>query len=199
MELKRQIIYVPGLTDKTWHIRGGQRAALSLWRLSGVRARYFVADWANKNETYAAKRDRLIEMIDSFTAKGLTVSLVSVSAGSSLALSAFARRTDKVAAFVSICGMFKHPKAVDEAIFAFNPAFKPAMLAAEEDEHKLSKTERQKILVVRAAHDSYVPRIHGNIIGAHTTTIPTIGHVFTILMAISVFHGRILRFIKKAK
>jgi len=93
--------------------------------------------------------------------------------------------------------MIKHPKAVDEAVFAFNPAFKPAMLAAEEHEPQLNKTERKKILVVRAAHDSYVPTVHGYIAGAHTTTLPTMGHVFSIVMALTVFRWRILRFIKK--
>lgn len=196
--MKPYVMYVPGLTDKAWHIRSTQRAALALWRLSGVRARYFVADWADKHESYEHKLGRLTHLITSLHHKGYRVSLVGCSAGSSLALNAFAECRTMISSFVSICGMIKHPKAVDEAVFAFNKAFKPSMLAAAGNEALLTRADRDKILIVRAGHDSYVPAEHGAIAQAHTTTLPTIGHVFTIFMAITIFRRRILRFVKQA-
>jgi hypothetical protein len=163
-----------------------------------VRARYFIADWANKHESHQHKLARLIKLISSLHSKGYAVSLVAVSAGSSLAVSAFAARKNQIHSVVSICGMFKHPKAVDVAVFALSPAFKAAMAAAAKAELTLSVADRHKMLVVRAAHDSYVPNTHGHIAHAHTTTIPTVGHVFSIIMAITIFRRRILRFVKQS-
>src|SRR6185503_15030601 len=188
-------IYIPGLGDKKMYAFA-QRAALSLWRTSKVTPLYFVVGWADTRETYQHKLQRLLRAIDTAVAKGYTVSIVAASAGSSLALTALAERKRAVHRVVSICGKINHPHTVSDGLFAINPAFKDAMTVYAKIEPTLTAADRDKILIVRATRDSFVPAHDGEVAGAHTRTIHSMGHVFSIFMAITVFRRISLRFIK---
>jgi hypothetical protein len=190
------IIYVPGLADKI-HYTFGQRTALFLWRSSRVRPYYFVVDWVNKHESFERKLERLIQTIDHAKRQGQTISLVTCSAGSSLTLAAYVKRRAVIKSVVSICGKLYHPETVPRALYELNPAFKTALLRYPKVESELTNADRKKVLVVRAAHDSYVPQHDGHIAGAHITTIPSVGHVFSIMMALTIFRRRIIRFIQR--
>lgn len=194
--MKHFVIYVPGLGDKRLYA-GVQHVSLRLWRMSHVRAYYFLAHWAHSSETYKTKYHRLLKVIDDAIAEGHTVSLVGTSAGASLVLTAFAARKQKIHSVVTICGKLHNPGTVSQALFAMNPAFKESMAAYARIEHTLTPTDRKKILLARAARDAYVPASDGEVAGARTYIMPSAGHVFSVLMALTVFSRRILRFIKK--
>lgn len=190
------IIYVPGLADKL-NYSFGQRTALALWRLHRLRTQYFIADWANAHEPFAHKLQRLLQAIDAAKAKGYTVSLVAASAGSSLALDAFAARTTGIHRVLSICGKLHRPETVPKELLKVNPAFKASMDAYAGAEPKFTVADRLKILVVRASHDSYVPSADGHVTGASVYTMHSVGHVFSIFMALTVYQGVLIGFIKK--
>lgn len=193
--MKHYVVYVPGLADKL-NYSFGQRTALALWRTGGVIPYYFVVNWRDTAEIYEQKLARLLNTIDEAKAKGYTVSLVAASAGSGLALAAFAERTHDIHHVVSICGKLSRPDTVPPALFDINPAFKASMAAYPRMERRLSLADRKKILVVRATRDSYVPASDGEVKGAYAYTIHSIGHVFSIMLALTMYSGRIVRFVK---
>ena len=194
--MKHLVIYVPGLGDKRLYA-GALRTALALWRTSRVRTYYFVVKWADKSEHYDVKLQRLLDTIDDQVAKGYTVSLVAASAGSSLALTAYAHRKAKIHTVTSVCGKLHNPGAISEALFAINPAFRASLRAYERIESTLNQHDRKKVLIVRAWRDVYVPAEDGEVVGAHTHIQPTMGHVFSVIMALTFCRWPILRFIKR--
>lgn len=194
--MKHFVIYIPGLGDRKIYA-WTQKLALNLWRTSRVIPCYFVVGWADKHETYAQKRMRLIKTIDAATDNGYTVSIVAASAGSNLALTGLVARPHSVHRVVSICGKINHPETVKDAFFLLNPAFKDAMLASQKDIPDLTAATRKKILIVRATRDSFVPARDGEVEGAHIHVLHSIGHVFSIFMAITIFRHIALRFIKQ--
>lgn len=195
--MKHFVIYIPGLGDRKTYA-WAQKLALNLWRTSRIIPCYFVVGWADEHETYEQKRVRLIKTIDAAANNGYTVSIVAASAGSNLALAGLAARPHKVHRVVSICGKIKHPETVNKAFFTLNPSFKDAMMATTHIIPTLSTQERKKILIVRATRDSFVPARDGEVEGAHTHILHSMGHVFSIFMAITFFRRVTLRFIKAA-
>ena len=195
--MKHFVIYIPGLGDRKTYA-WAQKLALTLWRTSRVIPCYFVVGWADEHETYEQKRTRLLKTIDAAANNGYTVSIVAASAGSNLALSGLVARPNKLHRIVSICGKINHPETVNKAFFALNPSFKDAMLATQKDLTALSAAARKKILVIRATRDSFVPARDGEVPGAHTHVLHSVGHVFSIFMAITFFRHIALRFIKPA-
>ena len=193
--MKYFVIYVPGLGDKRVYA-GFQKAAVGLWRTSGVQPYYFLVHWANASETYDQKLQRLLKTIDTAHAKGYTVSLVAASAGASLILTALSKRKDKIHRAVAICGKLRNAGTVSEALFALNPAFKDSLQAYSRIEPTLTATDRKKILIARAARDVYVPAADGEVEGAATYVIPSMGHVVSVFMALTFFRRAILRFVK---
>jgi pimeloyl-ACP methyl ester carboxylesterase len=193
---RHYIIYVPGLADKTnYHI--GQRVALMLlWRTSHLHVFYFRPRWADTDEPFTAKRARLLETIDNAAERGFTVSIVTSSAGASLALCAFHERPQRVHKVVSICAKLHHPETVPKILFDANPAFRHSMAAYQRIEPSLTAAQRARILVVRAKRDSYVPSADGAVKGAHTYIMRSAGHVFSIFMALTVYRHKLIQFIK---
>lgn len=192
--MRHLIIYIPGLGDRKTYAFA-QKAALQLWRSRTVHTHYFTVGWADKHETYAQKQKRLVQLIDAKNGQGYTVSLVAASAGSNLALAAFAARTRSVHRVVSICGKIKYAETVNAALFALNPSFKTALGVSGKVLATLPSAARQKILTVRASRDSYVPARDGEVTGAHIHILHTMGHVFSIFLAITLFRRISLRFI----
>jgi hypothetical protein len=195
--VKHFVIYIPGLGDRKTYA-WAQKLALNLWRTSRVIPCYFVVGWADEHETYDQKRTRLIKTIDAAADNGYTVSIVAASAGSNLALTGLVARPNKIHRIVSICGKINHPETVNEAFFTLNPSFKEAMDVTKHVLPKLSDTSRKKILIIRATRDSFVPARDGEVEGAHTHLLHSVGHVFSIFMAITFFRRISLRFIKAA-
>lgn len=195
--MKHFVIYIPGLGDRKTYA-WAQKLALTLWRTSRITPCYFIVGWADEHETYEQKRTRLLKTIDAAADNGYTVSIVAASAGSNLALSGLAARPNSIHRVVSICGKINHPETVNAALFALNPSFKDAMRAVQKDLATLPAEQRKKILIVRATRDSFVPARDGEVPGAHTHALHSVGHVFSIFMAITIFRHISLRFIKAA-
>lgn len=195
--MKHFVIYVPGLGDTRLYA-SAQRGTVALWRTATLQPLYFAANWADANEPYTAKLERLLAIIDDAATTGHDVSLVASSAGSSLALNAFSQRTHAVHAVVSVCGKLNNPQSVGDDLFDKNPAFKESLQAYQHTESHLSPDDRNKILIVRASRDNYVPSSDGEVTGAHTYRLPTIGHAVSIFMALTFFRRTLLRFIREA-
>ena len=187
---KRAIIYVPGLGD---HNLAGQRLALTLWRRPGLRVEVCPMNW-NDKQPLEPKLRKVVNRIDWLATHGYAVSLVGVSAGANAAVHAFARRSDKVAKLVIICGAIQHPEEVGEDTKHENPAFWESMLALHAGVlDKLTDSERRKIVSFIPRSDDVVNPKNMRIEGCHIESLPTHGHVQSIAYAITVATRRVIK------
>ena len=194
---KHHIVYIPGLGDKL-NRRFGQATALALWRLNGVRPHYFVVGWADQNEDFEHKLQRLLERVDTLTNRGHTVSLVATSAGASLALIAFKKRVQSIHVVITICGKLNNLATVADAVYATNPAFKASLQRFAAIEPTLSANQRSRVLTVISKKDSLVPKGDSMLSGSKIEQLPTRGHLLTIFAALTWFRRRLINFIRAA-
>jgi len=186
----RIILYIPGLGD---HNLRGQRLVLAAWRRRGLRVEICQMNW-NDKQPFEPKLRKIIDRIDALVAQGHIVSLVGVSAGASAAVHAFARRSDKLAKLVLICGAIQHPEEVGEDTKRENPAFWESMLALHDGVlDKLTDIERRKIVSFVPKSDDVVNPKNMRIDGIGYESLPTHGHVQSIAYAITVGARRIIK------
>jgi alpha-beta hydrolase superfamily lysophospholipase len=193
---QHHIIYIPGLFDKL-NRRIGQATALALWRLNGIHPHYFVVGWANEQESFDAKLDRLLKRIDDLKAHGHHVSLVAASAGASLALVALHERPNELRAVVTICAMLRRPPNFDELIFATNPAVEGSLEHFALIESQIPPEVRKKILSAQPRDDKVIPVGEMHIPGAQVEQLPIRGHVAGIFTALTIFRRRLIAFIRR--
>lgn len=186
------IIYVPGLGDSKPH---AQQFIPGYWGLFGVTGYYLPIRWSSG--AFAPKLERLIGKIDELAAKGDRVSLVGTSAGASAVLVAYAARPDKVAGVVCICGKINHPETVEPWRFAENPAFKESLAQLQQVLPALDRAARARIMSIHPWYDDLVPVADTRIPGATEKTIPAIGHVFGIFVALVFCTPIIIKFLKR--
>lgn len=191
------VIYVTGLGDTRKY---GQRlAVLLLWRLYGFAPHFFESGWGNKAESFEDKLSRLLTLIDELTRKHQTVSIVGVSAGASLALHAYAVRTDKVHKVVCISGKIHHPEKMHSRIMEHNPAFKDSMYALPRSLSELSLADRRRIRSVYSDGDRTVPMEDSMIKDAEMELVGHKSHAPTIAYEISLGAWRNLRFLRSTR
>jgi pimeloyl-ACP methyl ester carboxylesterase len=187
------VIYVTGLGD---HDPRGQRLALKLWPLWGVKAELFQMNWAD-NESWQTKFDRLLRRIDSLTGKAESVALVGASAGAGAAINAFAARKDKLAGCVLIAGKVNNPDSIGQAYRRKNPAFVESAYEAPKSLLKLKDEDRARVLSRYGLMDEMVRRPDSVISGAVNQIVPSIGHFLTIALQITIGAPSFIRFLKK--
>lgn len=188
--MRHVIIYIPGLGDQNMF---GQHAAHYLWRLQGATVYTYPLAWADK-EPFAPKFERLLAYVDKLVAKGFQVSLVGVSAGATAALNVLAARPDTIHKVVLICGAVQHPEEVQEHTKQINPAFWESMLYLHAHSLKaLTPHEKQKIVSYIPQADEVVATKNMRIQGISYESLPTRGHVKSIVYAITVAAHRIIR------
>jgi len=186
----KYILYIPGLGD---HNLLGQRWALWLWRRPGLRTEICQMNW-NDKQPFEPKLQKILNRIDALTAQGHAVSLVGVSAGANAAVHAFARRSEKVAKLVLICGAIQHPEEVGEHTKRENPAFWESMLALHDGIlDKLTDSERRKIVSFIPHSDNVVNPKNMRIDGSSYESLPTHGHAQSIAYAITVAASRVIK------
>ncbi len=185
-------IYVPGLSD---HRSWSQEKALKHWRVADFE--YFPMGWAN-DESFSRKLSRLIKRIDDLYQKsGRPIVLMGASAGASAVLNAYVQRKDKVACVVVICGKIQRPGAIGDGYFRKNPSFKESVFSLQDSLKQLDKKDKAKILSVRAAIDGLIPARDTKISGVRNMVMPVISHLLGIAFALTLYKGRISRFIKR--
>ncbi|HZM64532.1 MAG TPA: hypothetical protein VFB59_05345 [Candidatus Saccharimonadales bacterium] len=190
--MTHHVIYVPGLGDYNSH---GQETVPAGWNKYGVVGHYNPMVW-NDKEPFAPKFQRLLDKIDRLSAEG-PVSLVGASAGASVALLALAKRPKKVAGVVCLAGKIHHPETVRPELYAENPAFREALEQLQEALPEIQSKYAARIMSIHALYDGSVPARDSIIPGAHEKTMPTIGHVISIVLMLAFRSGTIIRFLQK--
>lgn len=194
MKLKHVIIYITGLGD---HNPVAQEKAIKAWCFFGeIDVELFQNNWADK-KPFSEKLERLLSRIDQLNRDDYTVSLVGVSAGASMALTAFSLRKEKINGVVSLCGKINNARSVSRAYYNQNPAFHTSLHRLKDRLSTLNSEDKEKIFSIYPLFDQTVPVRDMKIAGVRSRTIPTILHIPSIALGITVFSWIIIDFLKK--
>jgi pimeloyl-ACP methyl ester carboxylesterase len=190
---KLHIIYIPGLGDSN---PTSQRRVVATWKWWGVSAELFQMNWQD-SVSWEDKFERLLERIDTVGASGQRIALVGASAGASAAINAYAARLNEVTGVVCIAGKINRPEAIGPRYRQNNPSFIPSAYQAPESLMKIDGAHRRRILCRYAPIDEVVRRSDSQIPGAHNHLSPTIGHVPTIALGITLGAPGLIHFLKR--
>jgi len=194
MAKKHAIIYITGLGD---HHPTLQSLAIKGWNIfRGISPELFQNNWSDKR-SFQEKRDRLLARIDELAGQGYIVSLVGTSAGASMALTAFALRKKDISGVVCICGKINRPESVSKAYYAANPAFKESMYQLGDRLKELNARDKRKIVSIHPLYDQTVPVKDTYIEGVKSSRIPTVFHVPSIALCLTIFSFVVVSFLKK--
>jgi pimeloyl-ACP methyl ester carboxylesterase len=193
MKRRLHIIYITGLGD---HKAEGQRRAVASWRLWGVEAELFQVKWGDK-EPWPPKFQRLLKRIDTLVGQDKQVGLVAVSAGASAAINAYSARKDVVAGVVCIAGKINRPQAIGRRYREDNPAFVTSVEDCQKALESLNSSDRRRILSRFAVFDGIVSLKDSRVPGARNHFVPTIGHIPTIAIQITLGAPSFIHFLKQ--
>ncbi len=172
-------LYIPGLGDRRPLLIRLQKRWLRHWRRFGVEAELFAMEWAN-DAPLQRRYAQLLEKIDEWSEDGHEVLLVGASAGASVAVAAYADRTDKVIGVVSICGQLRGDEKVLDTALDINPRFRESLQQMETCLSRLDDTERKRIITYRPLVDLVVSPQAASLQGACNQRIPVVGHLLGI-------------------
>ncbi|HRV76242.1 MAG: hypothetical protein H6799_03365 [Candidatus Nomurabacteria bacterium] len=189
---KQVVIYIPGLGDNKPR---GQKLALNLFRIFGIKPYYFPIGWAD-SDTYENKMDELDSLIYRFY-KDSSVNLFAASAGASAAVNSYARNLDKINSVSLVCGKIQNINKIHSSYYSKNPNFKDSVIELEDSLSKLNTNSRAKILSIRPQKDPVVAPKDTIIEGAKNLQSFTYGHTPTIIHYLTLGNPRIVWWIKK--
>lgn len=196
MSREHHVIVVPGLgNDVQKHVW-----ATNGWKRYGVIPHIFDARWKIEEPALQPKLDGAIDLVDLLLSQGKTVSLVGNSAGSSFVLNIFGARVNKIRRVVINCGRVRSgdwPWFTFQQATAVSPSFKDSVVRAEILIPKISRTDRQRILTLRPLFDEVVPPFTVQIRGATNEISPSVEHVLSIGLNMTLMSGRIIKFLRE--
>jgi hypothetical protein len=156
----------------------------------------FTMPWRG-SEAFEPKLSRLLAKIDGYRERGYTVSLVGASAGASAVLNAYVLRKNDIQGVAYICGKINRPNTVSDRLYARNPAFKTSLAQLQRILDKLTGRDKRKLHSFYSPADTTVPYADTIIEGVSEHKLPALGHMWTILYALSIGSGKLLRLLKR--
>lgn len=185
------LIIVPGLGDKISLIEQPLRD----WPKRGVKPFIHQAPWSQSEESLDLKLKRLVGELDRWNDEGYSVSLLGISAGSSLVLNAFAQRKKIVNKIISVCGRLRPGNNITYSLYKWDQksrAFCDSVYFADKNQKAFSESDLQKFTTFNALFDELVPRKTSILPNAKNLTVPMVGHVFSIAYVMYIMREQIL-------
>ncbi len=189
--MKHYVIYVPGLGD---HFDAGRWIAGCCWRILGIKLQFVPMRW-DSSEKYEQKVRRLSQAIVSAQKSGYTVSLIGESAGASIALNV-AAVVPGIHRIITIAGVNSSDLPIWPVTRKRSPSF---VIAAGKINNSLKRVDTSRVHTVRALIDHIVTPRYNDIPGAHNHRLPTVGHMPTVILCLTLFSPYIVRLIKRTK
>jgi len=192
----QKVIIIPGLGDQVEMTR----KMVSGWERKGLMPMIYRMNWSDR-ESFETKLTRLTALVEKEHENNCDISVIGCSAGGSAALNLFLSRDNLINKAISICGRLKKGdykgfRSLD-ARAKDSKAFEESVNSLEKKSGNLSPRQLERIMTVHPLFgDELVPSDTAVIEGANNITIPIIGHVFSICMALSVFSNPLISFIK---
>lgn len=171
--MKHVILYVPGLGDKKRWLLWLQKQALRLWRRHDIRFEIISMKWAEP-VPLKPRFEKLLKRIDELHKEGAAVSLIGTSAGASAVISAFTIKPKKINGVVTICGKLKGD--IPDVIKELNPCFAESLEVLAQSVHKISTSDKKRILTLRSPWDAIVPPDQAVVDGAINKEVKILGH-----------------------
>ena len=181
------IIFIPGLGDRYDPLR---KWLLGLWRYRDVSVEHVPMRWSD-DEPYEAKIMRLEAAIDAARSKKIV--LVGESAGGSIAVALYPKRSADLHRVVTVCGKNKGADTVSPYLYAQNPAFKQSMRMAEAAGSILTDEQRGRFVSIHPIYDPTVPINETILQGCREVTLWSIGHLLPIIQVLSLWSWRVIR------
>lgn len=156
--------------------------------------------WQGIEQDFELKLERVVALIDTYCAYGYTVSLLGTSAGGSAVVNAFTMRKDKIHKVINICGRLRKGENVFptlEKASLTSESFYDSVIQCETNLKNLTKEDCKRILTFRPLFDELVPSSTVSVPGATNIILPTIEHILSISIAMTVFSKKIAGFVLK--
>ena len=191
-------ILIPGLQD-TENKRKAYKFLLRSWPAKyNITPIIFEARWSDGKETFEHKLNRLLTLIDSATAKPVSLSLIGASAGGSLAFNAYYQRSNKIGELINVCGRLRRGVNVKPSLewAARNSnSFFDSVINCERGLSNLTTRDKDKILTMQALYDEIVPNSTSTLDGATNIKVFSVEHMLTGLLSLTLYSKRIIDFI----
>ena len=166
------ILYVSGLGDQYDDVR---RFCLRGWRLWGVTAKLVPMTWYD-GKAFDQKYNRITSAIDGIKDNSRIV-VIGESAGATMALQV--ANHPRVSRVITLCGVARPTTPISSY---FNKRA-PALIVAT---RSVPNTSDYDVHSVRAVIDGVVGKKYSTASGAKQHTIWTVGHLFTILLCLTI-------------
>lgn len=180
------IIYIPGFGDN-YDI--GRRIFLVCWRIFGVTTEFIPMRW-DSSESYNEKQKRVNAAIDKATNK--RVVLIGESAGGSIVVPMYAKRYTDLYKVMTICGKNSGATSVSPHLYKKHRAFREAMRATDLAGPEISSRYLRKFIAFHPIYDGIIPLKETVIPGCKSIQFPSIGHLLTIFLSLTLFSGYIV-------
>lgn len=172
--MKTTILYVPGLGDSYDRFRAW---GLSWWHVFGPTAKLVPITWYD-GKSFQQKYQLVASAIEHEVAAGNTVVLIGESAGATLALQASSETG--VTRVVTLCGVARPNTPVSRYLRKRAPALSTGV-------DTLPPNYSPQVVSIRAAIDGVVGKKYSIVEGAKVYILPSIGHLLTIVLALTLF------------
>jgi hypothetical protein len=186
---KTTIIYLPGLGG---NYDGLRTFAIKRWNRPNRQAIFVPMNWTHKDETFEQKKSRLLKAIEQ--AEGQVV-LIGESAGAAMGL-VVAHENPSVK-FIAYCGKIGGAKSTGQFYYDRVPAFATMLPRADSIRESLTDTEKSRMRTVRAYKDLFLSLRDNTIPGVKQIVLPSVGHLTTIVLGITIFRYGLLRAVKE--
>ena len=193
MRQKTHIIYIPGLGTSYDPLR---RQLLKAWRIYGVSVEFVPMYWTDQ-ESFDIKKQRVIDAVLNAERANRRVVLIGESAGGSMVLNVYGEHTDAIAKVMTICGKNTRVDTLSAFYQQKTPAFYESMRRVRPTTDALSTAARTHFTSFAPFIDPTVPVEETRIPGGGFKRLFAIGHLTTILLALSIFSWQIASFAKK--
>lgn len=183
------IFYIPGLGDNYDQFR---KIATRGWRKSSVQTTLISMNWRDRDETYEQKLRRIQAEIRKSSAERIV--LVGESAGGAMAVNEGLRSGTKVDKIITLCGKNIRADRLAPSLALRNPAFKDALIASDKAVATMDvKKDGKRFAVFYSPFDPMIWLKDTKLPGATMLKLPTSGHFFSIVFAITFLKRRIVK------
>ena len=168
------ILYIPGLgRGYDWF----RKLCLTVWRLCGVKVAFVPVNWED-GEGFAAKQ----RLIESFIPENQSVIVIGESAGGAAALAVAANDdspSGAVKKVVTLCGVARPNAPISARLQRDVPALKQAR-------DQITTLDNVTTSSIVSLYDPIVHSHNDRAAGARVHTLPSIGHLPTIIAALTI-------------
>ena len=183
------VIYLPGLGGKYDRFR---MWALKLWKRRDRNVVFLPMDWTSPYESFIEKKSRVIRAVSD--SEGQVV-IIGESAGAAMGL-LIAHEMPHVK-FIAFCGKIGGAKSTGSFYYERVPAFADMLPLADTVRTNLRADEKLGMITVRAYKDLFLSVRDTTIPGVRQIVLPSVGHLTTIVLGITILRFGLLRAIRQ--